>query len=151
MSSPRLSLSRCSRSLDCNLRRPPIHQSRRSNATPRFLPSSVWRSKQQRIIDSLEAKLDFLALAVLAIFIIGLCGRPQGLARDSCRAPHSVTPSPATTYSTGPINFVRSAFRAIEAFFRLMVGDTSMVKRPDLSPLDHVPTVDELQHGARRT
>jgi hypothetical protein len=48
------------------------------------------------------------------------------------------------------MNILRSAFRAIEAFFRLMVGDTSMVKPPDLSPLDHVPTVDELLHGARR-
>jgi len=46
---------------------------------------------------------------------------------------------------------VQRAFRAIEAFFRLMVGDTSMVKPPDLTPLDHVPTVDELLHGARRT
>jgi hypothetical protein len=48
------------------------------------------------------------------------------------------------------MNIVRSAIRAIEAFFRLMVGDTSMVKPPDLSPLDHVPTVDELLYGARR-
>jgi hypothetical protein len=48
------------------------------------------------------------------------------------------------------VKIVLTAFHAIEAFFRLMVGDTSMVKPPDLSPLDHVPTVDELLHGARR-
>ena len=45
---------------------------------------------------------------------------------------------------------VLAAFHAIEGFFRLMVGDTSMLKKPDLAPLDHVPTVDELRHGARR-
>jgi hypothetical protein len=49
------------------------------------------------------------------------------------------------------MKIVQRAFRAIEGFFRLMVGDTSMLKKPDLSPLDHVPTVDELRHGARRT
>jgi hypothetical protein len=48
------------------------------------------------------------------------------------------------------MKIVLGALRAIEGFFRLMVGDTSMVKHPDLSPLDHVPSVDELLHGARR-
>ena len=48
------------------------------------------------------------------------------------------------------MKIVLDALHAIEGFFRLMVGDTSMVKKPDLSPLDHVPTVDELRHGARR-
>jgi hypothetical protein len=41
----------------------------------------------------------------------------------------------------GPI---RNALRSVKGFLRLMVGDTSMIPDPDLSPLDHVPTVDEL-------
>jgi hypothetical protein len=49
------------------------------------------------------------------------------------------------------MNVVQRALKAVEAFFRLMVGDTSMLAQPDLSPLDHVPTVDELLNGARRT
>jgi hypothetical protein len=41
--------------------------------------------------------------------------------------------------------------KSIEGFFRLMFGDTSMLEAPDLSPLDHVPSVDELLHGAKRS
>lgn len=46
---------------------------------------------------------------------------------------------------------LRKVLRAVEGFFRLMVGDTSMLEPPDLSPLDHVPSVEELLHGAKRT
>jgi len=44
----------------------------------------------------------------------------------------------------------RKALRAVEGFFRLMVGDTSMLEPPDLSPLDHVPSVEELLKGVKR-
>jgi hypothetical protein len=34
--------------------------------------------------------------------------------------------------------------RAIQAFFRLLAGDTSGLPDPDLSPLDHAPSAREL-------
>lgn len=42
---------------------------------------------------------------------------------------------------------VIGAFQAVEGFFRLLVGDTSKLKQPDLSPLGRAATVDELLHG----
>jgi len=51
---------------------------------------------------------------------------------------------------TGLMNALRKALRAVEGFFRLMVGDTSMLEPPDLSPLDHVPSVEELLHRDKR-
>jgi|GEM_PF-4312971 len=48
------------------------------------------------------------------------------------------------------MNALRKALRAVDGFFRLMVGDTSMLEPPDLSPLDHVPSVEELLKGVKR-
>jgi hypothetical protein len=42
---------------------------------------------------------------------------------------------------------MRNLLSALEAFFRLAVGDTSKLTKPDLSPLGRAPTVDELLYG----
>lgn len=62
--------------------------------------------------------------------------------------PAGVAPTSPKRYS-GRMNAVRKALRAVEGFFRLMVGDTSMLEPPDLSPLDHVPSVEELLRGVK--
>jgi hypothetical protein len=39
--------------------------------------------------------------------------------------------------------------KAIRDFLRLLIGDTSGIPEPDLSPLDHVPTTRELLNGRK--